>query len=188
MTAATENEAKEVVSLLKKNGGPLALRAATLIRQLSKPSPNKKPGEIHPHHKAIVLLFQTRLNKTVRDHNEIRAFKLIKNIIEPHELENLKQFYKPKTPKSYHPLLSRRKNSPITLMRSYVDQVFLAEKWCSENKPKPSKNILEIPEPDDWQTRAPGNLGNRSWSLVCSQYPDIAKEISESIKQGCKAS
>ena len=185
---AFETEAKEVLSLLKKNGGPLALRAASIIKELLKSAPKQPRGELHPYHKAIVLLFQNRLNKPHRDQNEVRVFKSIKKLINQEELENLKRFYKQKAPKSYHPLLSRRKNSPITFMRSYVDQVFLAEKWCKENPPPPDPQKTSIPETENWQQHAPGNLGNMSWYLVCREYPDIAKDISEAVKNNCKAS
>lgn len=185
---ASEVEIKQVISRLKKNGGPLAIKAADLIKELSKAVPKKQRGELHPYHKAIVLLFQNRLNKPHRDNNEVRAFREIQSLITPNDLENLKRFYKQPTPKSFHQLLSRRKNAPITLMRSYIDQAELAARWCKQNPLPPDPQKTSIPEPENWQQHAPGNLGNMSWHLVCRQYPDIAKGISEAVKQKCKAS
>ena len=182
-----KNEAQEVIQLLKKNGGPLAKRAAAVISQFLKETKPAKPrGGIHPHHEAIVLLFQTRLNKPQRDAKEHRTFKDISNLIDPQDLQNLKRFYKQPDPKGFHKQLSRRKATPITLMRSYIEQTEIAAEWSKQNPPAPDPKATRFPEPEGWRSKAPGRLNEYSWALVCRQYPDIAKEISETMQHTCK--
>ena len=178
-------EAKEVEKLLKKNGGPLATRAAAVISELRKYLPKETRGQIHPHHEAIVLLFQSRLNKSIRDSKEIRAFKAIEKLITSDDLDNLKRFYKQSDPKQYHKQLSRRKATPTTLMRSWVEQCDLAAEWCRQNPPAPKPGATKYPEPDGWQQHAPGRLGDFSWQMLSRQYPDIAKQLSESLQPNC---
>jgi len=181
-----QSEAKEVQALLNKNGGPLAKRAAALISKLVKQLPPEKPrGQIHPDHEAIVLLYNTRLNKPQRDAKETRAFKEIQHLVTQEDLKNLKRWLKQPESKGYNSLLSPRKRSPITLMRSYVDQTELAAKWCAKNPPAKDRKATSIPEPSNWQPHAPGNLANISWHLLSRQYPDISKEISEAVKRAC---
>jgi len=182
-------EAQEVLNLLKKNGGPLAKRAAAVISSLLKEAtPTKPRGALHPHHEAIVLLFQTRLNKPQRDAKEHRAFRDIAKLTNPDDLQQLKRFYKQADPKGFHKLLSRRKATPITLMRSYIEQTEIAAQWCNQNPPAPDPKTTQFPEPTGWQSKAPGRLNEYSWALVCRQYPDIAKEISATMQHTCKPS
>lgn len=169
-------QAAQIRSRLVKNGGPLAREAAECIGWLLKQLPEKERGRIHPDHEFIVLLFQKRLNKPCRDANEVRAFRSILAPITAEDKQNLKRFYAQPKPKVYDKLLSQRKESPIALMRSLVKQVEFAEEWCRLN-PETIKNNHPS-EPEGWQTRAPGNLGQRSWRFVCQQYPDIAQELS----------
>lgn len=170
-------QATQIRSRLVKNGGPLAREAAECISWLLKQVPEKERGEIHPDHAFIVLLFQRRLNKPYRDANEVRAFRSIQALITEEDKQRLKRFYRQPQPKDYDKLLSQRKGSPITLMRSYVKQVEFAEEWCRLH-PEQRKNN-HPPEPAGWQQRAPGNLGERSWHFVCQQYPDIARQLSD---------
>jgi len=181
-----KNEAQEVIQLLKKNGGPLAKRAAALISKLLKEITQTKPvGGIHPDHELIFLLFQRRLNKPQRDAKETRAFKNISHLVTAQDLKNLKRLYHQPQPKGFHKILSCRKNSPTTLMRAYIEQADLAAQWSKENPPAPDPKSTKYPELNGWQSKAPGRLSERSWPLVCSQYPEIAKEISETMQATC---
>jgi len=181
-----KNEAQEVIQLLKKNGGPLAKRAAALILQLLKETTPAKPSAgIHPDHEAIVLLFQRRLNKPQRDAKETRVFRDISHLVTAQDLKNLKRLYKQPQSKGFHQILSRRKNSPTTLMRAYIEQADLAAQWSNVNPPAPDPKSTKYPEIKGWQSKAPGRLSERSWPLVCSQYPEIAKKISETMQATC---
>jgi len=174
---------KEIVSKLRSNGGQLAAAAADCIERLLSQIPDKPKGGIDPRHADIVLLFQSRLNKPQRDAKEVRAFNEIKHLITPEDLKHLKRFYKQPESKGFHKYFSRRKNAPVTLMRAYVDQVELAAEWCRKNPPPADPNKTTYPEPNGWQAQAPGRLGERSWSQLCKQYPDTAKQIHNQLSQ-----
>jgi hypothetical protein len=173
----------EIVSKLRSNGGQLATVAADCIEQLLEQVPAKPRCGIDPRHKAIVLLFQSRLNKPQRDPKEIRVFNGIKDQVTTEDLKNLKRFYRQPEPKHYHKILSRRKNAPITLMRSWIDQCELAAEWNRKNPPPPDPTATKFPEPANWQPHAPGALGERSWSHICQQYPDIAENLHNQLKK-----
>lgn len=173
---------KELVRKLRANGGPLAIAAADCIEDLLAQVPAPKPrGGIDPRHEAIVLLFQRRLNKPQRDAKEVRAFNAIKNLVEDADLKSLSRYYRQPEPKGFHKLLSARKKTPTTLMRDYVNQTDFAAEWCRLNPPAPDPHETKFPEPKDWQTHAPGKLGERSWSLICQQYPDIAADLHKQL-------
>lgn len=174
--------AKELVRKLRANGGPLAVAAADCIETLLKQIPSKPRGGIDPRHQAIVLIFQLRLNKPQRDAKEIRAFNAIKHLVEDADLKNLRRFYRQPEPNGFHKLLSARKKTPTTLMRDYVNQTDLAAEWSRLNPPEPDPTETKFPEPTNWQTHAPGNLGQKSWRLLCQQYPDIAADLHNQLK------
>lgn len=169
---------REIVRKLRANGGPLAICAADCIEELLAQIPASKPrGGIDPRHEAIVLLFRSRLNKPQRDAKEVRAFNAIKHLVEDADLKNLRRFYRQPDPKNFHQLLSARKKTPTTMMRDYINQRDLAEAWCEKNPPAPDPHETKFPEPEGWQKEAPGNLGQKSWRLICQQYPDIAADL-----------
>lgn len=173
----TLEECKTIRAKLRQNGGPLASAAADCIDFLLKETPAKPKAGIHPSHEAIVLLFQKRLNKPQRDSKEIRAFKAIEHLIDQDDLTALRRFFRQPDPKGYQRLLSARKKTPVTLMRDWIAQCDLAKEWCRLNPPAPEPGTTKFPEPDGWESQAPGNLGKKSWSLVCQQYPEIAEQL-----------
>lgn len=168
---------REIVTKLRQNGGPLAIAAADCIEKLLKQAPDPKPrGLIDPRHKAIVLLFQTRLNKPLRDRKEHTVFAQIKHMVTDEDLENCRRWFRAPEPKGFDKLLSPRKKTPVTFMRDYVNQTDLAAEWCRRNPPSRATEP-ELPEPEGWQAQAPGRLGEYSWPLLCKQYPDIAHDL-----------
>lgn len=172
----------EIVSKLRSNGGRLAVAAADCIEELLTQVPAGKPrGGIDPRHKAIVLLYNTRLNKPHRDRKETTAFNQIKHLITDQDLDNLRRWMRQPDPKGFHKLLSPRKKTPITLMRDWVNQTDFAAEWCRKNPPPPDPLKTEFPEPQDWQAHAPGRLAEFSWQLLCRQYPDIAKDLHQKL-------
>jgi|GEM_PF-6534048 len=175
--------AKEIVKKLRSNGGQLATAAADCIEDLLSQVPAHKPrGTIDPRHKAIVLLYNTRLNKPQRDSKETIAFGKIAHLITEEDLANLRRWMRQPEPRGFDKLLSTRKKTPITLMRDWVNQTDLAAEWCRKNPPPPDPSQTKYPEPQDWQTHAPGRLAEYSWHLLCQQYPDIAADLHNQLK------
>jgi len=173
----------ELVKKLRSNGGQLATAAADCIEDLLAQLPAPKPrGQIHPQHKAIVLLYNTRLNKPQRDKKETTAFNQIAHLVTEQDLANLRRWMRQPEPKGFHKLLSPRKKTPVTLMRDWVNQTDLAAEWCRLNPAKPTSTQPAIPEPTGWQAHAPGRLAQYSWHLLCQQYPDIAADLHNQLK------
>lgn len=174
----------EIVRKLRSNGGPLAIAAAECIEHLLAQLPDSKPrGEIDPKHKAIVLLFNTRLNKPQRDRKETTAFNQIAHLVTEPDLANLRRWMRQPEPKGFHKLLSPRKKTPITLIRDWVAQTDLAAEWCRLNPPAPDLNQTAFPEPKDWRAHAPGRLPEFSWQLVCRQYPELAEDLHNQLSR-----
>jgi hypothetical protein len=175
--------ARDLIIKLRSNGGKLATAAADCIEDLLSQLPTpKERGKLDPRHEAIVLLFQGRLNKPVRDKKETAVFNTIKHMVTEEDMNNCQRFLSQPEPKGFHKLLSARKKTPITFMRDYVNQTDLATEWCRLNPPAPDPHATKFPEPKGWQAHAPGNLGERSWTLVCKQYPDIAEGLHGQLK------
>jgi hypothetical protein len=83
-------------------------------------------------------------------------------------------------------IINRKIKKPL----GYVTRA-LAEGWnvgrsaeYVRSKLKKSTKITakNWPEPDNWQSVAPGNLSNQSWNYVTIHYPDIADDIFKKMK------
>lgn len=175
-----------IIANLKKNGGPLATEAAILIKDLIKEIPKKEKGELHPYHRRIILLTQKRINKLPRDKKETRAFNNILSQIDEEDLIDLEYLYSQPENKKFHKQLSCRKTQPIFIINNFRTQADIAKAFRIENKSR-FETKHKIPEPVNWQQRAPGNLGSFSWELICKQYPDISESLKDPLKDLSKA-
>ncbi len=174
-------EAEEVKALLIKNGGPLAKRAAVLISKLEKYIPNEEPGALHPLRLKIIQI-RTKAPRAARPEKENRDWAKLGKLITAADVDLLVKFYK--LPQSRLPDETwNRKVSVAQIFSQCLEQIELAETYKSKHPHlfASTKKDPHLAEPNGWQAHAPGNLGDRSWTLVCQQYPDIAKEIAESI-------
>jgi len=179
------DKAKEVERKPRARKTPAADEAADCISWLLSQLPEKVKG-LHPWHKRIVLMTtrQKRLNKDVRDEAEVRLFNKTLPKITEDGLKALETFYRPGKPKTFHELLSRRRNSPAVFMRNYIDQEDLAFQYVKKLKKTPTDIPVatELPEPTNWRERVPGNLGRVTWHQFCRDNYTMAKGLQDPLK------
>ncbi|MGZ0657061.1 hypothetical protein ACWPKS_15770 [Coraliomargarita sp. W4R72] len=184
-----KTEAQEVTQQLKNNGGPLAKRAAALISKLLKQIPEpKKPGQLHPLRLRIIQI-KTKAPRAVRPEKEDRDWAKVSKHITTTDVDTLVRFYK--CPKPSKPDETwNQKGAVAQIFAQLLEQIEIAESHKAKNPhlyqaPKPKGPTHH--EPTNWQQHAPGNLGRMSWTMLCQQYPEYIKEISEAVKQSCNA-
>ena len=169
--------AKAIRAKLKKNGGPTATEAADVIAKLLKEIPEPTRGELHPLRLRLIQI-RTKNPRQIRPDAETRNWRKIEKHVTTEDVDLLVKFYK--LPQSQKPDETwSRKVSPTQIMSQYHDQLQLAETFRDKHPHlfKDRSEKQQLAEPTGWQKIAPGNLGDRSWTLLCKQYPDIAKEL-----------
>ena len=182
MSEATQT----LIARLRRNGGPLATAAADCIEALllevaKLQRPPSKTRDLHPLRRRLILLFQSRIMSATRDRREDTAWARIAKIVKEEDVAALERFYRAREATDSDETWSRKKNI-LTLLNQYVTQVELAHTWADKRRggaagPRAAKPA--IPEPEGWQARAVGALGERSWDYVCRFYPEEAAQLAQ---------